>query len=83
MANKARKGKHCQWHQEGGGRFKGLHPGRIMMGQKWVFAPDGTRGMAEVSLTKMGGGAIQGIETPIMTLSFLGKFSHPGRVRRG
>ena len=66
----------------GGGESKGLHPGRVMMGQKWVFTPEAARGMTEVSLTKMGGGAIQGIETPIMTLGFLGKFLHPGRVRR-
>ena len=68
---------------ERGGGSKGLHPDRVMMGQKWDFAPEGAGGMTEVSLTKMGRRAIQGIETPIMTLGFLGKFLHPGRVRRG
>ena len=53
------------------------------MGQKWVFTPEAARGMTEVSLTKMGGGAIQGFETPIMTLGFFNKFLHPGKVRRG
>ena len=32
-----------------------LHPGRVIRGQKWVFASEGTRGITEVSLTKMGG----------------------------
>ena len=29
-----------------------LHPGRVMRGQKWVFAPEGARGVPEVSPTK-------------------------------
>ena len=31
---------------------KFLHPGRVRRGQKWVFAPEGTRGVPEVSPTK-------------------------------
>ena len=31
---------------------KFLHPGRVRRGQKWVFAPEGARGMPEVSPTK-------------------------------
>ena len=34
---------------------KFLHPGRVMRGQKWVFAPEGARGMPEVSPIEMGG----------------------------
>ena len=34
---------------------KFLHLGRVRRGQKWVFAPEGARGMPEVSPTKMGG----------------------------
>ena len=29
-----------------------LHPGRVMREQKWVFAPEGTRGVPEVSPIK-------------------------------
>ena len=32
-----------------------LHPGRFIRGEKWVFAPEGARGMTEVSPTKMVG----------------------------
>ena len=31
---------------------KFLHPGRVMRGQKWVFASEGARGVPEVTLTK-------------------------------
>ena len=34
---------------------KFLHPGRFIRGEKWVFAPEGARGMTEVSPTKMVG----------------------------
>ena len=35
---------------------KFLHPGRVRRGQKWVFAPEGARGMTDLSPTKMEGG---------------------------
>ena len=31
---------------------KFLHPDRVMRGQKWVFAPEGAKGVPEVSPTK-------------------------------
>ena len=36
-----------------------------------------------IGISNQDGGAIQGFETPIMTLGFFNKFLHPGRVRRG
>ena len=36
-----------------------------------------------IGISDQDGGAIQGFETPIMTLGFFNKFLHPGRVRKG
>ena len=33
---------------------KFLHPGRVMRGQKWVFASEGARGITELYPTKIG-----------------------------
>ena len=62
--------------------FHQLYPGRVMRGQKWVFALEGTRGVPQVSCIKSGG-AIQGFGTPFMIWGFLNKLLHPGRFIRG
>ena len=59
-----------------------LHPDRVRRGQKRGIAPEGARGIPQVSSTKPGG-VIQGFQTPFMILSFFNKFLHPGRVMGG
>ena len=47
------------------------------------IAPEGARGMPQVSSTKPGGGGNPRFSNPFYDFGFLNKFLHPGRVMVG